>query len=182
MRRLMSIEMFLRRSPSTLPSSVMICRIRRTSSSVRSLIRRFTSTSAFDRIRFERERPIPKMYVRPISTRLFCGRSTPAIRATVALPPCHPWRCLCFGLSQITRITPRLLTILHLSQILFTEALTFMASSLVPVDDAAPAEVVRRQLDQDAIARQDPDEVLPHLAGDVGEDAVLVVQLDAEHR
>src|SRR4029453_14990433 len=122
------------------------------------------------------------MYVRPISTRLFCGRSTPAIRAMALPAPCHPWRCLCFGLSQITRITPRLLTILHLSQILFTEARTFMASSLVPVDDAPPAQVVRGQLDQDAVARQDPDEVLPHLAGNVGENAVLVVQLDAEHR
>lgn len=38
----------------------------------------------------------------------------------------HPWRCLCLGLSQITKIRPFLRTILHFLHMGFTEALTFM--------------------------------------------------------
>ena len=37
----------------------------------------------------------------------------------------QPWRCLCFGFSQITLIDPFLLMILHFSQIGFTDDLTF---------------------------------------------------------
>jgi hypothetical protein len=39
----------------------------------------------------------------------------------------HPCLCLCLGFSQITRITPLRFTILHLSQIFLTDALTFTA-------------------------------------------------------
>jgi len=42
----------------------------------------------------------------------------------------YPWRCLCFGLSQITRTTPLRRMILHFSQILFTDARTFIALSV----------------------------------------------------
>ena len=38
----------------------------------------------------------------------------------------QPWRCLCFGFSQMIRILPFLLMTLHFSQIGFTEDLTFM--------------------------------------------------------
>lgn len=41
----------------------------------------------------------------------------------------YPWRCLCFGTSQITRTTPLRLMILHLSHIFLTLALTFMFPS-----------------------------------------------------
>src|SRR4051794_23096409 len=81
MRRLMSRPMSLRRSPSTFPSSVITCRIFRTSSSDKSLTRVSVLTVALVRMSFERERPMPYIYVRPTSTRLFSGRSTPAIRA-----------------------------------------------------------------------------------------------------
>ncbi len=43
----------------------------------------------------------------------------------------YPCLCLCLGFSQITRITLFRFTILHLSQIFFTEALTFTISTLL---------------------------------------------------
>src|SRR5215471_11569366 len=58
-----------------------------------------------------------------MSTCLLRGRSTPAILAM-----CYPCLCLCFEFIQITRTTPLRCTILHLSQIFFTDALTFMTS------------------------------------------------------
>src|SRR4051794_7039245 len=45
---------------------------------------------------------------------------------------------------------------------------------LQAVDDATPVEVVGRQLHEHPVAGEDADEVLPHLAGDVGEHLVLV--------
>src|SRR3954454_1142760 len=53
---------------------------------------------------------------------------------------------------------------------------------LVAVRDPPSVEVVRGELDLDAIAREDADVVAPHLAGDVPEDLVVVVELHAEHR
>src|SRR3954463_9220104 len=52
---------------------------------------------------------------------------------------------------------------------------------LVPIDDAAAGQVVRRELHDDPVLRQDADVVLAHLAADVGENAVPVGELDAEH-
>src|ERR1700722_14880838 len=51
---------------------------------------------------------------------------------------------------------------------------------LVPVDDAATAQVVRTELDDHPVIRQDPDVVHPHLPADVGEYLVPVVQLHSE--
>src|SRR5262245_1248422 len=53
---------------------------------------------------------------------------------------------------------------------------------LEPVRDPAPREVVGGQLDLDPVAGQDPDEIHPHLAGDVGQHAMAVFELDPEHR
>src|SRR5215208_488139 len=50
----------------------------------------------------------------------------------------------------------------------------------VAVDDAAAAEVVRRQLDLDPIAGVHPDPEAPHLAGGVAERLMAVVELDLE--
>ena len=44
---------------------------------------------------------------------------------------------MCLGLTQITRTTPLRFTILHLSQIFFTEALTFISSLHQAIGSAA---------------------------------------------
>jgi hypothetical protein len=90
---------------------------------------------------------------------------------------------------------------LHLSQMGLTLGFTFTASSillglsvtrasarhfvvvlLVPINNAAPGQVVGRELHHDAVLGQDADVVLPHLSADVGENLVSVLQLNAEHR
>src|SRR6266571_3478993 len=53
---------------------------------------------------------------------------------------------------------------------------------LVAVHDPAARQVVRRELDRDLVTRQDLDEMHPHLARDVGQHLVPVLQLHAEHR
>src|SRR5712692_2394615 len=51
-----------------------------------------------------------------------------------------------------------------------------------PVRDAPAGQVVGRELHLHAVARQDPDEVHPHLAAHVREHFVAVLQLHPEHR
>src|SRR5437016_319468 len=53
---------------------------------------------------------------------------------------------------------------------------------LVAIDDPAAAQIVWRELDRHLVARQNLDEVHPHLARDVGQHLVSVLELDAEHR
>jgi hypothetical protein len=52
---------------------------------------------------------------------------------------------------------------------------------LVPVDDAAPVEVVRGDLDAHAVPREDADTETTHLAREVSEDGMSVLELHAEH-
>src|SRR4051794_29986235 len=52
----------------------------------------------------------------------------------------------------------------------------------VAVDDAGAGQVVRRQLAPHAVAREDADPEAAHLAGDVPQHLVVVVELHAEHR
>src|SRR5215831_1167696 len=52
---------------------------------------------------------------------------------------------------------------------------------LVPVHDSAAGQIVRRKFNRDLISRQNPDKILAHLAGDMRQHLVLVLQLDAEH-
>src|SRR6187549_3575385 len=80
MSRLMFIEFSRRRSPSTavLASAE---RIAFTSTSVRSFTLVVGAMPVFAQMSFARERPTPKMCVSPMTTCLFIGMFTPAIRA-----------------------------------------------------------------------------------------------------
>src|SRR5215217_1002134 len=53
---------------------------------------------------------------------------------------------------------------------------------LRPVRDPSARQVVRRQFDLHLVSREDADEVHPHLARDVREHLVAVIQHHAEHR
>src|SRR2546425_8758026 len=120
----------------------------------------------------------------------------------------YPWRCLCFGFSQITLTTPRRRTILHLAQILRTDERTFMATPvnsrklkvrvrkllafdfrlstfnllLIPVNNPAASQVIGRQFHLHFVPGKNFDEILPHLPRDVRQDLVLVLQLNPKHR
>src|SRR6266849_1597841 len=130
------------------------------------------------------------MYVTATSPRFSRGRSTPATRAIFASA-----RSALSGLvSGILADDPRHALTLddlavfaaHLDRRSYLHRSLVSASKsillLEPVGDPAPGEVVRRQLDLHAIARQDPDEVHPHLPADVREHLVAVLELDPEHR
>lgn len=69
--------------------------------------------------------------------------------------------------------------ILHFSQIFLTDGLTFI--SFIPIGYSAVRQIVGRKLHEDAISRQNTDEVHPDLAGNVREHAMSVRELDAEH-
>src|SRR5437870_11483073 len=102
--------------------------------------------------------------------------STPEIRAKSS----YPCRCLWRGFEQMTITRPWRRITLHFSHIFLTLGLTFMFL-LVPVGDPTSAEVVGRELHLHPVPREDADVVHAHLAGDVGQHLVAVVQFDAEH-
>src|SRR5437868_3467590 len=56
-----------------------------------------------------------------------------------------------------------------------------LGSLSISVDDPPAVQVVRGQLDADAVAREDPDPVAAHLAGRVAQRLVTVVERDPEH-
>src|SRR5688572_1039563 len=95
----------------------------------------------------------------------------------------QPWRCLWRGSEQMMRTTPFRRTTLHLRQIFFTEAMTFInTSSLRSKRNTTLGKVVRGHLHRHLVARQDADVVHPHLPRDEGVDRVAVLQLHAEGR
>src|SRR5712664_1248246 len=112
----------------------------------------------------------------------------------------YPWRCLWRGFLQMIRTMPSRRTILQFSHRTLIDGRTFIplplflsarlafgcaspsSNLLEPICDPAPREVIGRQLHLHLVARQDADEVHPHLARHVGQHLVAVLQLDPEHR
>jgi hypothetical protein len=105
----------------------------------------------------------------------------------------------------MTLSTPLRLTILHLLQIFFTDALTFIWCLLyagpgalsgahpfrplrkaiilfLPVGDPSPCQIVGRKLHRNRVAGQNFDEMHPHFPGDMRQYLMSVFQLDPEHR
>src|SRR5215470_11317047 len=81
----------------------------------------------------------------PISS---CSTRQPAVRFSIFTfgntgNSFYPCLCLCFEFSQITRTTPLRCTILHLSQIFFTDARTFIVSRSLCSPDLAAASLRR---------------------------------------
>src|SRR5208283_5248383 len=107
----------------------------------------------------------------------------------------YPCRCLCLGFEvQITRTTPLRWMTLHLSQIFFTDARTFITQpsavsdqptanqkSFVPIHNSPAIQVVGRKLHRDLVPWQNADEVLAHLARNVSQHLVFVLQFHPEH-
>src|ERR1051325_898944 len=99
----------------------------------------------------------------------------------------YPCLCLCFGLVQMTRTTPSRWITLHLSQIFFTDARTFMSLSLQARRPAlqfpgypSPARIVRAQFHFDPVARNQPDEIAFRIAHQVGQNLLLAFRSE-EH-
>jgi hypothetical protein len=102
---------------------------------------------------------------------------------------------LCFWFGQITRTTPRRRTILHLSQIRFTDALTFIDASILQscnsaillsldLPDYPPAPAVGwHQLHSNPVAGQHADEIPVDPIRDVGQNLEsAIVEPHAIHR
>src|SRR5205823_835627 len=52
---------------------------------------------------------------------------------------------------------------------------------LIPIDNAAACQVVRRKLDRHFVSRENTNKILSHFAGNVRQNLVLVLQLNSEH-
>jgi hypothetical protein len=65
----------------------------------------------------------------------------------------YPWRCLCFAFSQITRTTPRRVMTLHLTQIFFTDARTFICYCPSPHSENRSAKF-QNSFQQSAVSLQ----------------------------
>ena len=78
----------------------------------------------------------------------------------------------------MTRTTPSRWINLHLSQIFFTDARTFIFSLANLLYNSSPRQVVLPELDFHAVARQQPDPIPLRRSGAVRQNLRLVSQLE----
>ena len=52
----------------------------------------------------------------------------------------------------------------------------------VAVNDPAPGQIVRTELNRHPVARENANEILPHASRNMSQNLMLVLQLDFEHR
>src|SRR5437773_8376234 len=128
------------------------------------------------------------MLVKPISARFVRGRSMPAIRAIKSPLLRNPLALPLLVLGVLANDAHHALAPDNLAfRTNFPHRGTNFhfgptALSLIPVSDPPTRQVVRRQLHGHLVARQDANEILPHLPGDMRQDPVLILELDAKHR
>src|SRR5229473_2328527 len=128
------------------------------------------------------------MEVRPTHTRFCGGRSTPAMRAIRTPSLSLALLVLRVAADHSHHAAPMndLALVANLSDrrpnFHFAAPLRAAPGLLVPVNDAAARQVVRRKLDSNLVPGQDADEVLAHLSGDVRQHSMLVLELNAKHR
>src|SRR5215470_16448093 len=138
------------------------------------------------------------MYWRPITTLFAVGRSTPAMRAILPNPP---W----INVLSLALLVPRIRRADHPDHTLAADHLALGANLLDrganfhsallpscspkagpllgPIGNSTPREIIRRQLHLHLVAGEDPNEVHPHLPGDVREDLVArTIQYHPKHR
>ena len=160
-----------RRSPSTFFSLSMISRIRLSWSSVRSFTPRVAVDAhpEDDLLGEGQAYPVdtPQGYLHPLvvwdvdSGDQGHGYSSFACRLPAGPIPVSA--CV-WGFSQTTytRLFRRI--ILHFAQRVLTDAETFTATSLEPIRNSSPGEVIGRQLYQHTVSRQHAYKVEPDLA------------------
>jgi len=76
---------------------------------------------------------------------------------------------------------PLRFTILHLGHMGFTDALTFMVILLIAVYNPTSRQIIRRYLNRHLIPGKDANVMHPHLAGNMGQENMLVFQFYLEH-
>src|SRR5581483_5767011 len=125
-------------------------------------------------------------------TCLLRGRSTPAMRAMTLPLPLLVLRVFADHAHHAAAVDDLALVAnflyrcpnLHKNRSRFSFPVSFLAKRkplFVPVDDPSPRQVVGRKLHGHAVAGKNANEVLAHLAGDVRQHLMFVLQFHPEH-
>src|SRR5580700_586051 len=130
------------------------------------------------------------MDVSPIHSRLFGGKSTPAMRAIKFFPLSLTLAVLGVGTDHAHHAAPMHDLALHADFLyrctylhvrLRSSVTCFCCALLVSVNNPAARQVIRRKLHRHAISRQNTNKILAHLSRNMGQHLVLIFQLHSKH-